>query len=53
MGRVVKLFFEGGRGDQYVTISVRVPEKLTAEQREMLERFGESWSPELRGALLR
>ncbi len=52
-GRGVKHLGEGGRGDQYVTISVRVPEKLTAEQREMLERFGESWSPELRGALLK
>jgi len=42
---------ESGRGDQYITVSVRVPEKLNDEQREMLERFGESWSPDLRSSL--
>ena len=50
-GRGVTHLGEGGRGDQYVTISVRVPEKLSDEQREMLERFGESWSPDLRSSL--
>jgi DnaJ-class molecular chaperone len=29
----------GGRGDQYVRISVIVPEKLTHEQKEALERI--------------
>ncbi len=50
-GRGVTHLGESGRGDQYVTISVRVPEKLSDEQREMLERFGESWSPDLRSSL--
>ena len=31
-----------GRGDQFVTIRVEVPKKLTAEQRQALERFGET-----------
>lgn len=31
-----------GRGDQYVTVTVRVPTSLTHEQREALRAFGES-----------
>ena len=31
-----------GRGDQFVTIRVEVPRKLTPEQREALEKFGQA-----------
>jgi len=31
-----------GRGDQYIKIKVKVPEKLTRKQREILEEFEES-----------
>ncbi len=37
-----------GRGDQYVKISVKVPEKLSDRQREMLEEFDETWSSDPR-----
>ncbi|HVO77454.1 MAG TPA: DnaJ C-terminal domain-containing protein, partial [Methanomassiliicoccales archaeon] len=32
---------ERGRGDQYVTVKIRVPKKLTAEQKELLKKFNE------------
>jgi len=45
----------GERGDQYVRIFVEVPTKLSAEQRELLERFaelsGEEVSPVTKGFL--
>lgn len=31
-----------GAGDQYVRVGIRVPEKLTAEQRDLLKRFAET-----------
>ncbi len=31
----------GGRGDQFVRVSVKVPSKLNKEQREILQRFAE------------
>ncbi len=32
---------QGRRGDQFVRVNVRVPEKLNQEQRELLQRFAE------------
>ena len=34
----------GGRGDQYVTLNVRIPRNLTARQKELLSAFQESLS---------
>lgn len=34
----------GGRGDQYVTLNVRIPRNLTARQKELLAAFQESLS---------
>ncbi|MGC9320232.1 MAG: molecular chaperone DnaJ [Armatimonadota bacterium] len=50
-GRGVKHLNTGGRGDQYVRISVQVPEKLSSRQREMLEDFDETWSANPRRTL--
>jgi molecular chaperone DnaJ len=36
----------GDRGDQIVTIQVVTPRKLTAEQRDLLERLAETLDPE-------
>ena len=32
----------GGRGDQYVTVTVQTPKNLTREQKELLRKFDES-----------
>ena len=32
------------RGDQYVTLEVQIPTKLTSEQKELLKKFDESYS---------
>ncbi len=50
-GRGVEHLNEPGRGDQYVKINVQVPERLTDEQREMLERFDETWDADPRKPL--
>ncbi len=50
-GRGVKHRGSGGRGDQYVPISVQVPEDLTSDQREMLEQFGQTWDADPRRKL--
>lgn len=41
-GRGVPFLHSGGRGDQYVRIIVRVPTKLTNEQKELLKKFEET-----------
>ncbi|MBI4999743.1 DnaJ domain-containing protein [Candidatus Gottesmanbacteria bacterium] len=41
-GRGIKHLRGSGRGDQYVRLQIRIPEKLTREQREILEEFEES-----------
>jgi len=46
--RGVKHLNSGGRGDQYVRISVKVPEKLSGRQRELLEEFDETWNADPR-----
>ena len=33
----------GGRGDQFVTVTVEIPKNLTQEQRELLTKFGETF----------
>ncbi|NLO05012.1 MAG: molecular chaperone DnaJ [candidate division WS1 bacterium] len=47
-GRGVKRPGVEVRGDQYVEISVKVPEKLSSQQREMLEQFDETWKTDPR-----
>jgi DnaJ-class molecular chaperone len=41
-GRGIKSARGFGRGDQYVRLLIRIPEKLTRRQREILEEFEES-----------
>ncbi|MGI5818378.1 MAG: molecular chaperone DnaJ [Armatimonadota bacterium] len=50
-GRGVKHLNAQGRGDQYVQVSVKVPEELSGDQREMLERFQETWDADPRRTL--
>lgn len=50
-GRGVKHLNSAGRGDQYVEISVKVPEKLSSEQRNMLRQFDETWKADPRRSL--
>lgn len=38
-----------GRGDQYVTVAVRTPTRLTSEQRELFERLAEIGGDEVSG----
>jgi molecular chaperone DnaJ len=49
--RGVRHLNSAGRGDQYVEVNIEVPENLTDDQREMLERFDETWSANPRGSL--
>ena len=37
-----------GRGDQLVTVSVQVPKRLTAEQRELFESLAETMDPDIK-----
>jgi molecular chaperone DnaJ len=39
-GKGIPYLKGGGRGDQYVTVKVETPRNLTAEQKELLLRFG-------------
>ena len=39
-GKGVPAVGGGGRGDQYVTLTVRTPTRLSTEQRELLEELG-------------
>ena len=41
-GKGVKNVNGYGRGDQYVTIRVETPQKLTRKQKELMRKFGES-----------
>lgn len=41
-GKGVKFLNREARGDQYVTVSVEVPKKLSKKQRELLKEFDES-----------
>jgi len=41
-GRGIPTISGNGRGDQFVTVVVDIPGGLNAEQRELLEKFGES-----------
>ncbi|MFP4250902.1 MAG: molecular chaperone DnaJ [Armatimonadota bacterium] len=49
--RGVKHLGDAGRGDQYVEISVQVPKDLTSDQREMLERFDQTWDSDPRRSM--
>jgi len=40
-GKGVPRLRRGGRGDQYVRISVQIPEKLTRKQKELIKEFEE------------
>ncbi len=37
-----------GRGDQLVTVSVQIPNRLTAEQREIFEKLAETMDPDIK-----
>ncbi len=41
-GRGIKHLRGSARGDQYVRLQIKIPEKLTREQREILEEFEEA-----------
>lgn len=41
-GRGIKRLHGSGRGDQYVRLAVKLPEKLTHEQRKILEEYQET-----------
>lgn len=41
-GKGIPVLNGRGRGDQFVTVKVMVPTSLTAEQRELLQKFGQS-----------
>ena len=41
-GKGVPYLRGSGRGDQYVTVTVEIPKKLTNEQKELLRQFDES-----------
>ena len=38
-GKGIKYLNGRGRGDQYVTVNVEIPKKITREQRKALEAF--------------
>ena len=38
-GEGIKHLHSSGRGDQYVRLQIKVPEKLTRKQKELLEEF--------------
>lgn len=40
-GRGIKRLHGFGKGDQYIRLQVKIPEKLTREQRELIEEFEE------------
>jgi len=48
-GQGVPALDRRGRGDQYITVQVRTPERLTKAQREILERLAETESDETGG----
>ena len=37
-----------GKGDQLVTVSVQIPNRLTAEQRELFEKLAETMDPDIK-----
>lgn len=37
-----------GRGDQLVTVSVQIPNRLTAEQRELFEKLAQTMDPDIK-----
>jgi len=39
-GRGIKRLHGYGHGDQYVRLLVKIPEKLTRKQKEILQEFG-------------
>ena len=41
-GKGIPYLRGGGRGDQYVTVTVQTPKNLTREQKELLRKFDES-----------
>ena len=43
-GKGIQSLRGGGRGDQYVTVSVSVPTSLTSEQKELLRTFADTMS---------
>ncbi len=52
-GKGVRHLGEGGRGDQYVHVEITVPEKLTGQQRKLLEQFDETWDEDPRKSMRR
>jgi molecular chaperone DnaJ len=41
-GKGVPHLQRNGRGDEHVVISVDIPQRLTAEQRDLLEKLGQT-----------
>ncbi len=48
-GSGMPLLNSNGRGDEYVKIKIRVPEKLNQEQKDLLRRFAELEAEEGKG----
>jgi molecular chaperone DnaJ len=47
-GRGIPHLRGSGSGDQLVTVSVQIPTRLTAEQREMFEKLAETMDPDIK-----
>ena len=45
-GKGVQRLNSSGRGDQFVTVTVETPMNLTAEQKELLRKLGETFGEE-------
>ena len=48
-GKGVPHLHGGGRGDQFVTVTVETPKNLTGEQKDILRQFGETLGEEYKG----
>lgn len=48
-GKGVPHLHGGGRGDQFVTVTVETPKSLTSEQKDILRQFGETLGEDYKG----
>ena len=48
-GKGVPHLHGGGRGDQFVTVTVETPKNLTGEQKDLLRQFGETLGEDYKG----
>lgn len=48
-GKGVPHLHGGGRGDQFVTVTVETPKNLTGEQKDILRQFGETLGEDYKG----